>query len=97
MNSAIRTFDFAASTHPTGCWYRITYMLSDGETAFKEVISVRDVCPISAAVNGAMAICNTQPEIITLRFVGIEQMTPEAAKKAEQTFDDWRSTQGEEE
>lgn len=78
-------------------WYRTTYMLSDGVTAFEKVISVLDVCPISAAVNGAMAIRNTRPEIITLRFVGIEQMTPEAARKAEQTFDDWRSTQGEEE
>lgn len=78
-------------------WYRVTYMLSDGVTSFEKVITVRDVCPISAAVNGAMAIRNTQPEIMTLRFVGIEQMTPEAARKAEQTFDDWRFTHSEEE
>ncbi|HEN3601322.1 TPA: hypothetical protein U5E25_002796 [Yersinia enterocolitica] len=78
-------------------WYRVMYMLSDGVTSFERDISTFDVCSISTAVNGAMAIRNTRPEIITLRFVGIEQMTPEAARKAEQTFDDWRSTQGEEE
>ncbi|WP_407906202.1 hypothetical protein [Escherichia coli] len=74
---------------PVEQWYRRTYVVSEYARTYTETIIGKAECPCSAAVNGAMAIRNANPSVLSIRFVSIEQLSPEEGEASERALDAW--------
>ncbi|HAW5768209.1 TPA: hypothetical protein JL171_004818 [Escherichia coli] len=74
---------------PVEQWYRRTYVVSEYARTYTEVTIGKAECPCSAAVNGAMAIRNANPSVLSIRFISIEQLSPEEGEANERALDAW--------
>ena len=68
--------------------YRRTYVVSEYARTYTEVIIGKAECPC-AAVNVAMAIRNANPSVLSIRFISIEQLSPEEGEESERALDAW--------
>ncbi|EOP2163210.1 hypothetical protein QSE30_004845 [Escherichia coli] len=74
---------------PVEQWYRRTYVVSEYARTYTETIIGKAECLCSAAVNGAMTIRNANPSGLSIRFVSIEQLSPEEGEARERALDAW--------
>lgn len=72
---------------PVENWYRRTYVVSEYARTYTEVTIGKAECPCAAAVNGAMAIRNANPSVLSIRFISIEQLSPEEGEANERALD----------
>ncbi|HCB9838994.1 TPA: hypothetical protein M2Q89_003821 [Escherichia coli] len=70
-------------------WYRRTYVVSEYARTYTETIIGKAECPCAAAVNGAMAIRNANPSVLSIRFISIEKLSPEEGEANECALDAW--------